>query len=81
MGTFGVSVYSGLGAESFNHYTPLTTTLTYGVIGADGSVPVRVIYDHRVMDGTTGARILTDLESVLNRDMVRELTGTRALAA
>jgi hypothetical protein len=75
MGTFGVSVYSGLGAESFNHHTPLTTSLSYGVIGGDGSVPVRVIYDHRVMDGGTVARALARLEEVLNRDILGEMSA------
>jgi hypothetical protein len=77
MGTFGVSVYSGLGADSFNHLTPLTTTLNYGVIGGDGRVAVRLIYDHRVMDGGTVARALEKLERVLNREMVEELGGPK----
>ena len=56
MGTFGVSVYSALGAESLHPLTPLTTALNYGVIQENGDVTVRVIYDHRVMDGATVAR-------------------------
>ena len=36
----------------------LTTTLNYGVIAADGTVDVRLIYDHRVMDGSSVARAL-----------------------
>src|SRR5262249_25784669 len=39
LGTFGVSVYSALGAESLHPLSPLTTTLNYGVIGPDGRVP------------------------------------------
>ena len=66
LGTFGVSVYSGLGAEGLHPLSPLTTTLNYGVIGADGSVDVRIIYDHRVLDGSTVARALEDLEGILN---------------
>src|SRR6185503_5172798 len=48
-GTFGLSVYSSLGAESLHPLSPLTTTLTYGVIGSDGKVAVRLVYDHRVL--------------------------------
>ena len=55
-GTFGISTYSALGAESLHPLSPLTTTLNYGVIDADGSVDVRFIYDHRVMDGANVAR-------------------------
>ncbi len=69
LGTFGVSVYSGLGAEGLHPLSPLTTTLNYGVIRDDGSVDVRVIYDHRVLDGATVARALEELEHVLNEDL------------
>jgi hypothetical protein len=73
MGTFGVSVYSALGAESFNHLIPLTTSLNYGVIAPDGRVSVRIAYDHRVLDGATVARVLAALEDVLNREILDEL--------
>jgi len=76
LGTFGVSVYSGLGAEALHPLSPLTTTLNYGVIGEDGSVDVRIIYDHRVMDGSTIARALADLEEVLNHHLPRCLFRT-----
>ncbi len=73
MGTFGVSVYSGLGAESLHPISPLTTTLNYGTIGKDGDVSVRIVYDHRVLDGATVARALAYLEMILNREIVAEL--------
>ncbi len=75
LGTFGVSVYSSLGAEALHPLSPLTTTLNYGVIGEDGTVDVRLIYDHRVLDGATVARALGRLEAVLNEDIRRELLG------
>jgi hypothetical protein len=81
MGTFGVSVYSGLGAESLHPISPLTTTLNYGTIGEDGGVSVRVVYDHRVFDGATVARALACLEEVLNRDIVAELAQAAVRAA
>jgi hypothetical protein len=73
MGTFGVSVYSALGAESLHPISPLTTTLTYGVIRSSGRVTVRVVYDHRVMDGATIARALALLEELLNGEILAEL--------
>jgi hypothetical protein len=73
MGTFGVSVYSSLGAESLHPLSPLTTALNYGVIGKDGSVNVRVVYDHRVMDGSTVARALAFMEKVLNEEILAEI--------
>jgi hypothetical protein len=75
MGTFGVSVYSRLGSESLHPLSPLTSTLNYGVIGDDGTVTVRIIYDHRVMDGSTVARALALLEEILNHDIRAELLG------
>ncbi len=72
-GTFGLSVYSALGAESLHPLSPLTTTLTYGVIGDDGAVDVRVVYDHRVMDGATVARALALLEDELTGPVYAEL--------
>lgn len=72
-GTFQLSVYSGLGAESLNPLTPLTTLLNYGLIGEDGSVNVRIHYDHRVMDGADVARALERFEEILNGAIVDEL--------
>jgi hypothetical protein len=80
LGTFGLSVYSGLGSESLHPLSPLTTTLNYGVI-EDGSVTVRVIYDHRVMDGGTVARALARLEEVMNHEIVDELRSLYSQAA
>jgi hypothetical protein len=77
-GTFGLSVYSSLGAESLHPLSPLTTTLCYGVIDPDGGVNVRLVYDHRVFDGATAARALARLEEVLNGSVLEELRATAA---
>jgi hypothetical protein len=64
------------------HLTPiLTSTLHYGLFDDSGRLDVRLSWDHRVMDGATVARALADLETILNRDIVRELTGLRRAAA
>jgi hypothetical protein len=78
LGTFGVSVYSSLGAESLHPISPLTTLLNYGVIQPSGEVCVRIVYDHRVMDGSTIARALERLERVLNEDILAELKSLAA---
>jgi hypothetical protein len=75
LGTYGVTVYAGLGASSLHPLSVLTATLNYGVIEPDGSVDVRIVYDHRVLDGASVARALAELESVLNGPIIEELTG------
>jgi hypothetical protein len=81
MGTFGVSVYAGLGAASLHPLSVLTTTLNYGVIDPSGDVDVRLVYDHRVLDGATVARALADLERVLNLEILAELQGSERRAS
>jgi hypothetical protein len=77
-GTFALSVYSGLGAESLHPLGPWTTLLNYGVMRPDGTVDVRVVYDHRVMDGATVARALRRLEEVLTGPITEELRAAAA---
>lgn len=72
-GTFGVSVVGALGAAGLHILSPLTTTLNYGTFAADGSLDVRVTYDHRVLDGAPVARALAELEEVLHTEIYREL--------
>jgi hypothetical protein len=73
-GTFGLSSYGSLGAEQLHPISPLTTTLTYGPIDpATGRVTVKLIYDHRVLDGAYVARRLRDIEDVLNGAILAEL--------
>jgi hypothetical protein len=81
LGTFGVSVYAGLGAASLHPLSPLTTALNYGVIDPAGGIDVRLIYDHRVMDGATVARALARMEEILNAEIIDELRGLRSAAA
>lgn len=78
VGTFGISVYSSLGAESLHPLSPLTSTLNYGVIDEQGRVPTRIVYDHRVMDGSTVARALVRLEEILNGEILQELRSMGA---
>ena len=74
-GTFHFSVYSGLGAESLNPLSPLTTLLNYGPIGDDGAVHVRIHYDHRVTDGANIARALRRFEELLVSVVAQEVTS------
>jgi len=79
-GTFGLTSYGSLGAESLHPISPLTTTLTYGPIDpATGQVVVKLIYDHRVLDGAYIARRLRDIEDTLHGPILDELRRDPAL--
>jgi pyruvate/2-oxoglutarate dehydrogenase complex dihydrolipoamide acyltransferase (E2) component len=81
-GTFGLSSYGALGAEQVHPISPLTTTLTYGPIDpATQHVVVKLIYDHRVLDGAYVARRLRDIEDTLNGPILEELRGGPATFA
>jgi hypothetical protein len=80
IGTFGLSVYSALGAESLHPLSQWTTLLNYGPIAPDGNVNVRVIYDHRTLDGATVANALACLDSKLNVAIVEELVRMEVLS-
>ena len=53
--------------------SPLTTTINYGTLEPDGTLDVRLTYDHRVLDGATVARALAALEEVLHDEIRHEL--------
>ena len=72
-GTFGISLTGASGATATNLIGPVTTALNCGIIQPDGSVDVRLHFDHRVLDGMLAARALQELEDVLNHEIVAEL--------
>jgi hypothetical protein len=82
-GTFLATGVASLGASSVHILSPLTSTLAHGVFAPDGTVMVRLVYDHRVMDGTVPARALEELEDVLQGEILaelRDLCGPEAAA-
>lgn len=81
MGTFGISAVASHGCSLLFLRSPLTTTLNYGPLQADGSLTVRMNFDHRVLDGGTAARALEDVERVLCSDILSELRYLRSVAA
>ena len=81
LGTFVISSLGNFGVEQMHPLTTLTTYFTYGPIQPDGGVTLKVIYDHRVMDGRTVARILVGLDEVLNGAILDEVRGLARRAA
>jgi hypothetical protein len=80
-GTFGVTSVASRGAGVLQLSPLLTSMLHYGLFDEQGRIEVRVSWDHRVLDGATVARILADMEFILNREIVRELTASYPVAA
>ena len=80
LGTAGFWVQPGLCGASPQPLALLTGTLTYGV-EENGEAEVRLVYDQRVCDGSTAARALAELESVLTHEILAELRYYRALEA
>jgi hypothetical protein len=74
-GTFMLSSLGKFGVETVHPLTPLTTYLAFGSIGEGKSVRTTLIYDHRVMDGSTTARCLCELEETLNGALLDELSA------
>jgi hypothetical protein len=72
-GTFGLSLVSGLGAGQVHALSPLTTLIWSGSLERDGTLPVRVGIDHRVMDGALVARSLMELEAILLGEVLAEV--------
>jgi hypothetical protein len=77
-GTFGLSTVASFGSELEFVIAPTATLLTYGPILDDGTVNVRVMFDHRITDGAPMARGLKRLEDLLNGPIADEvMSGAR----
>jgi hypothetical protein len=50
------------------------------LLDPDGCLAMRLSWDHRVFDGGMAARVLVDLEDVMNRVITAELSSLRCAA-
>ena len=80
-GTFGLSLTGSAGATALNLIGPIAVTLNTGVVRDDGTVDVRLHFDHRVLDGMPVARALAEMEEYLRGEIVSELTAPTQSAA
>lgn len=74
-GTFGVTTVASDGAALLNLVSPLPTVLSYGPFADDGTIDVRVMFDHRIVDAVPVARALQRLEAALNGAIAAEVAG------
>ena len=80
-GTFGMSNYGMLGAESLHPLGPQTTVMTLSPIRPNGDMNVKLVYDHRVLDGSFVARCLARLNEVLQDAIPAEIQKDIRLVA
>lgn len=72
-GTFAINGGTRFPIRPVTTTGAIGTTLYFGMFHDDGSVDACLTFDHRVMDGGEVIRSLSELESVLNTDIVLEL--------
>lgn len=77
-GTFSVNSTAGMRFKVRQFVTPITTTLYYDSVSANGDMAVQFAIDHRVYDGFTSGLAFAELEKVLNTVMVEEVSAFTA---
>jgi hypothetical protein len=72
-GTFSINSIPAPRTKALQSFTPLTLSFFYGYVEPSGDVLIQVLWDQRVIDGRPIRRMLSELESTLNREIVAEL--------
>ena len=72
-GTFSVTSTAAAGAGALALLPLVTATLHYGLFDDRGTLPARITFDHRVLDGAFAARSLVEMEEVLQTTILEEL--------
>jgi hypothetical protein len=80
-GTYAVNSVAGFRARMLTMTTPITSCLYYGPVSRDGEMAIQLAFDHRVFDGYTGGRIGSEIETVLNTEIVTELKSLETARA
>ena len=72
-GTFGITSVAEQGAGVLNVPLMGTSLLHYGLMDDEGSLDVRLAFDHRVLDALPAAQALAELEDVLLGEILEEV--------
>jgi hypothetical protein len=78
-GTFAITSTASEGAGVLALLPLVTSTLHYGLFDDRGNLPVRITFDHRVLDGAFVARGLVEVEEVLHTTILEELLKARSV--
>lgn len=73
LSTFGVSSVGNWGVDSLRPIGAWTTLLHYGAITGEGKVPMRITFDHRVLNGSHVAHALNQMEELLHGELFHEV--------
>ena len=73
LGTYAVNSVAGFRARMLTMTTPITSCLYYNSVSRDGEMAIQFAFDHRVFDGYLGGRVGSEIEQVLNNEIVAEL--------
>jgi len=73
MGTFGLTTVAREGVYSVHPPCHGNIVVTSGPLQDDGKMRITFVYDHRVHDGMTIARALSEFENIMNTEIVDEL--------
>lgn len=73
VGTLGLSLTAGMGGCALSLFTPWTGTIFYDMLADDGSLKVRSMMDHRVLDGHLACRVGKELEAELRGPILDEV--------
>ena len=80
-GTFASSSVVAAGGTLVNPVHPLSAMFIFGPVGDDGSLMLRLVFDHRVLDGVAAACGLVAVESALKSNILDELRALTTLRA
>ncbi len=72
-GTFAINSMVSRRVHTTQSTTPITLSIFYGPIHLNGEMPLQVFFDHRVIDGSSVYRIVLDIQTMLNHEIVAEL--------
>lgn len=72
-GTYAVNSIAGFRARMLTMTTPITSCLYYNPVTRDGEMAIQFAFDHRVFDGYLAGRVGSEIERVLNNEIVAEL--------
>jgi hypothetical protein len=80
-GTYSVHSFPVRRAQVMQSTTPLSFSLIYGHLNADGDLLAQVLMDHRIVDGLTSHRIMLAIEAAMKEDIIAELTAAATQSA